>query len=161
MSLVSLSAAVGRQRQERYAPQEWESITVTRYARSLAVGPRFIGVATEGGLLFYDRLIDRWEAPMTRADGLPESSVLAVTLREDGRFEVSTRSDVGIVDPLAMRYMPEPFGVLRPPTITYPADRSRALPGSQQRSWPAFGMTPPGCGSLPGAWGRAALIFGR
>jgi len=112
---AGVSAPAGRQGQERYAPQEWQSMTVTRYVRSVAVGSRFVGVATEGGLLFYDRLVDRWNAPMTRSDGLPDNAVQEVRIRADGNFEIRTRRDVGVVDPLAMRYMPDPFGVVRPP----------------------------------------------
>ncbi|MEE9196653.1 MAG: hypothetical protein V3U45_00795, partial [bacterium] len=112
---VLLSAGAIRQGHERYAPQEWKSYTVTRFARSVAAGPRFVGLGTEGGLLFYDRLSDRWSAPLTRADGIPATQIVEIVLRKDGRFQVRTRREVGVVDPLTMRYTPEPFAAQPPP----------------------------------------------
>lgn len=121
---LCLSAAARLQTGDRYAPREWESITVTRFARSVAVGPRFVGLGTEGGLLFYDRMADRWLPPMTRADGLPANSVRQVILGEDGRFFVQVRREVGVVDPLAVRYTPEPF------SMPGPAGPEAPLPGN-------------------------------
>lgn len=118
IALLLVAATAGAGRQDRYAPREWESITVTRFVRSVAVGPRYVGLGTEGGLLFYDRLSDRWRIPVTVADGLPESSVRAVSFTPDGRFVVQTRREIGRVEPATGRYMPDPFA--RPPAPSAP-----------------------------------------
>lgn len=108
----------------RYSPEEWESITVTRYVRSIAPGPRYVGVGTTGGFLVYDRLTGRWRNPLTRADGLPENSVDRVALATGGGFAVYTRRWVGLVEPSTRRLLPDPF--LR----TQPTGERRELPAN-------------------------------
>ncbi len=99
----------------RYTPEEWESITVTRYVRSVAPGPRYVGVGTTGGFLLYDRLGDRWCNPLTRADGLPENSVDRVAVGSGGGFVVYGRRWVGLVEPSTRRLLPDPFPQAQPP----------------------------------------------
>jgi hypothetical protein len=89
-----------------YAPEEWRSLTVTRYGRSLAVGPRHVLVAGLGGVSIYDRTTERWLYPFTRGDGLPGSEALQVTLAADGRFLVRTAQGTGYLEPSEGRYYP-------------------------------------------------------
>ena len=128
------------EQQQRFAPHEWESITVTRFVRSVATGPRYVGVGTEGGLLIYDRVAHRWRNPLTSADGLPDNVVLEVSFTADGRMLVVTRAEQGVVDPSVARYTPDPFA--RPAPLEQPAGLPPNLftgPGYQYLSNGAIG----------------------
>jgi len=92
-----------------YSPEEWQSVTMTRFARASAVGPRYVGVASSGGLLFYDRMQDRWSMPLTRSDGLPETDIRAIGREESGGFYVETRRGSGVVEPSEGRFRSDPF----------------------------------------------------
>ncbi len=85
--------------QSAYEPSEWESFTVTRYARQVVPGTRWVGVLTDAGVLFYDRLRDRWTPPLTPADGLPGGRAEALWMSADGIFVYSTGTDQVTIEP--------------------------------------------------------------
>jgi hypothetical protein len=89
-----------------YAPGEWQSITVTRFGRSLVVGPRYVLVAGPGGVSIFDRTTEHWSYPFTRGDGLPTFEALQVTLAADGRFLVRTHQGSGYLEPSEGRFDP-------------------------------------------------------
>jgi hypothetical protein len=93
-----------------YAPDEWRSLTVTRFGRSLAVGPRHVLVAGPGGVSIFDRTTEHWQYPFTWGDGLPAREALDVSLGADGRFLVRTAQGAGYLDPSEGRFDPDLVG---------------------------------------------------
>lgn len=82
-----------------YEPEEWESVTVTRFALGILPAARYVGVVTAGGFLIYDRLSNRWRNPITRADGLPEGNIESISQGIDGTFIVRTRRSAVSIEP--------------------------------------------------------------
>ncbi|MFO7769561.1 MAG: hypothetical protein R6W82_11485 [bacterium] len=113
-SLRSDAVTPPRQQETMYGPEEWQSVTMTRFARAGAVGPRYVGVATAGGLLFYDRTHEQWELPLTRADGLPDTDIRGVGIAGSGAFYVETSQGSGVVEPSVGRFRTDPFASPRP-----------------------------------------------
>ncbi len=106
-----------------YSPSEWESITVTRYASLVVPGSRYTAVATTGGLLLHDRLLDRWRAPLTSADGLPEGAIEGVSMASDGTIAVRAGSGEIRVEPATGYLRSDRFPELPPvPTAPLPAN---------------------------------------
>ncbi len=93
----------------RYSPQEWESVTVTRFARSIISGSRYVGIGTTGGLLVYDRMLRRWHTLLTKADGLPDNSIDRVELESGGGFALFIRGWTALFEPATQRLQPDPF----------------------------------------------------
>jgi len=150
--LILLILMPGWRQQERYTPAEWESITVTRFVRDLAVGPRYAAAASEGGLLIYDRMLRRWHYPLTRADGLPDDVVLAVSVAADGGLLISTRSERGVVDPTTGRYRTDPFTRAQAPPAAPPLPANLFASGDYQYL---------ADGSVAGPRGAAAPVAAR
>jgi hypothetical protein len=97
---------------QRYLPHEWESVTVTRFARSIIPGSRYVGIGTTGGLLVYDRMHQRWHTLLTKADGLPDNSIDRVELESGGGFAILARGWTALFEPASRRLLYDPF--LRP-----------------------------------------------
>jgi len=98
-----------------YSPEEWESITVTRFASQVVPGTRYTAVATTGGLLLYDHLRRRWRNPLTPADGLPAGAIERIGIGSDGTIVVVTGSEEVRVDPSTGYLRSDRFPEMAPP----------------------------------------------
>jgi ligand-binding sensor domain-containing protein len=96
---VNVLVASGDALQGAYEPAEWESFPVTRFARQVVPGVRWVGVLNDSGVLFYDRLRREWRAPLTPADGLPPGRPLALWREENGLFRYVTASEQVEIEP--------------------------------------------------------------
>jgi ligand-binding sensor domain-containing protein len=63
----------------------WESYPTMNYVTGLAESNEAIYVATTGGIRRYDRFAQRWLAPLTRLDGLPDNQVQTLVFDPDMR----------------------------------------------------------------------------
>ncbi len=119
--MVAGSSPSGDDQAGRYAPQEWQSVSVTRFARSLAIGPGYVLVGSSGGVGIFDRSTERWQWPLTIGDGLRDRGFPEVSLDADGRFLVRTGPERGWVDPSDQRYTSAPWAApgtpVRRPTL--------------------------------------------
>lgn len=106
-----------------YSPEEWESITVTRFASQVVPGTRYTAVATTGGLLLYDRLRERWRNPLTPADGLPDGEIERIGIGSDGTIVVKSGSSEARVDPSTGYLRYDRFPEVAPPrSLPLPAN---------------------------------------
>ncbi len=99
LAVVFCATTVPAEAQTTWDPAEWESITVTRFARHVIPGVRWVGVLTEQGVLFYDRLREQWAVTVTPADGLPEGRATALWRQENGLFRYATAAEQVTIEP--------------------------------------------------------------
>jgi len=92
-------------RNDRYRPGDWVSFGVARYISSVAVGPEYTYFGSSEGLLRYDILRNRWEAPYTTSDGLADNQIFAVAYDiGTGLLWCSTRAGVSSMHPASYRW---------------------------------------------------------
>jgi len=65
-------------RHERYRPGDWVSYGVSRFISAVAVGPEYAYFGSNTGVLRYDAIRGRWNAPYTTSDGLASNFITAV-----------------------------------------------------------------------------------
>jgi len=133
---------------QAYEPGEWESFPVTRYARQVVPGVRWVGVLNESGVLFFDRLRREWRPPLTPSDGLPPGRPLGLWREENGLFRYITASDQVAIEPGTGRV--NPAFPRSPPAI------ERAQLPDNVYSDPAWQYLPGG--RLAGPAGEVAVI---
>jgi ligand-binding sensor domain-containing protein len=93
------------ERNDRYRPGDWVSFGVARYISSVAVGPEYTYFGSSEGLLRYDILRNRWEAPYTTSDGLADNQIFAVAYDiGTGLLWCSTRAGVSSMHPASYRW---------------------------------------------------------
>ncbi len=101
--LVGLTTAVSAQRLLNfYAPDDWVSYTNTRFITGIARGFNTVYFATNGGILRYDRITERWLPPLTTSSGMPDNRVrrLAVDRLTD---------EIWIETPIGLSYFSPTF----------------------------------------------------
>jgi ligand-binding sensor domain-containing protein len=67
-----------------YYPEDWVSYTKTRFVRSIAIGFYNVYFGTTGGILRYDKEIDKWLDPITSSDGLPDQNIDKLAVDPEG-----------------------------------------------------------------------------
>ncbi len=64
-----------RSSNRHYRRGDWVTYSMTRFIRSLAIGPEEIYFATTGGITRFNHFSDRWQEPYTVSDGLASNDI--------------------------------------------------------------------------------------
>lgn len=73
--LVSAPSAVRGASNPRYFPGDWSAYTSLRFVYCVAEAKDYMYFGTRGGVARWERFKERWEPPLTTADGLRDNNV--------------------------------------------------------------------------------------
>ncbi|MCX6831054.1 MAG: hypothetical protein NT028_02845, partial [candidate division Zixibacteria bacterium] len=73
--MLTAASLFGQRLYRFYDPGDWVTYTNTRYVTSIAKGFFTVYFGTNGGILRYDINAEKWLAPLTVSDGLPDNRI--------------------------------------------------------------------------------------